>query len=184
MITVFNTKGGVGKTTLAFALAAIYELKYTTNDYSVVLDILDDVAYEPELNADDVDNGIIDLGGFITPSIMSILEKTSVLLIPVTNDLNAIAKTNFLLEELEKFHFKIIVVASNLRKDDYKSIKKKLDLPKGMPLVKIMNSTAFTKSLEQGQSIESIIQETPLLKHAYSKVTHQIQDLIEEIDSI
>ncbi len=183
MITVFSSKGGVGKTTIAYSLATIYSMPFYTNDYSVVLDILEDTVYNENLSVKDIKDGIVDLGGFITPNTLEILEESKVILVPVTNDLNALKKTNFLLEELKYLDSKIILIASNVKDKDYKEIKKNIEA-KHIPIRKIMNSTLFKRALKNGKTISNTISESPLLKHAYSKIQFQIQELIEEIESI
>jgi cellulose biosynthesis protein BcsQ len=183
MITIFSSKGGVGKTTIAYALASIYDIPYYTNDYSVVLDILEDTTYKENLSIKDIKNGIVDLGGFITSNTLEILENSDVIIVPVTNDLNALKKTDFLIKELKDLQSKIILVASNIKDKDYKEIRKSLKT-KNLRVCKVMNSTVFKRALKKGISISEAIGESPLLKHAYSKVQFQLQELIEEIESI
>ena len=72
-IAVINSKGGVGKTPLAFSLAKDFGLNLQTNDNSVVTQIYDKAVY---FNPCKITNDTIyDFGGFVASGVLSILKE-------------------------------------------------------------------------------------------------------------
>ena len=66
IITVYNTKGGVGKSPISALIGKELDYKIITNDDSVNEDYLSDIVeYQEKINIKDRNNVVVDLGGWI-----------------------------------------------------------------------------------------------------------------------
>lgn len=103
IITVFNPKGGVGKSPISALIAKELDYKILTNDDSTNEDyLLDIVEYQDKINIHNRDNIVIDLGGWIDDNTIQILKSSDVVLIPFNSKPNAVKRTIALISDLKE----------------------------------------------------------------------------------
>lgn len=103
IITVYNTKGGVGKSPISALIAKELDYKIITNDDSTNEDYLGDtVEYQEKININNRDNVVIDLGGWIDTDTIKILKSSDVVLVPFNSKPNSIKRTIILINDLKE----------------------------------------------------------------------------------
>lgn len=100
-ITVYNPKGGVGKSPISALIAKELDYKILTNDDSTNEDYLDIVEFQETINIKNRDNIVIDLGGWIDPNTLEILKSSDVVLVPFNSKPNAVKRTIALIKDLD-----------------------------------------------------------------------------------
>lgn len=103
IITVFNPKGGVGKSPISALISKELDYKILTNDDSVNEEYLaDKVEYQDKINIHNRDNIVIDLGGWIDDNTIQILKSSDVVLVPFNSKPNAVKRTIALINDLKE----------------------------------------------------------------------------------
>lgn len=119
IITVFNPKGGVGKSPISALIAKELDYKIITNDDSTNEDYLPNIVeYQDNINIKGRDNIVVDLGGWMDKKTLDLLKVSDVVLIPFNSKPNAIKRTILLIEELKNSN-----VSYNLIFTMYESIQ-------------------------------------------------------------
>lgn len=117
MVAIYSSKGGVGKTSLAFSLAQDLNLGIITNDKCATYRVLKEKVKYIE-GAMPIANALYDLGGFTTGYVLDVLNEADVVIIPVTPDFNALQRAVEIIDEIGES--KVLVVANMLdSKEDY-----------------------------------------------------------------
>lgn len=101
-ITVYNPKGGVGKSPISALIAKELDYKILTNDDSTNEDYLDIVEFQEKINIKNRNNIVVDLGGWIDSNTLDILKVSDVVLIPFNSKPNAIKRTIALIHDLKQ----------------------------------------------------------------------------------
>lgn len=102
IITVYNPKGGVGKSPISALIAKELDFRILTNDDSTNEDYLDIVEFQEKINIKNRDNIVVDLGGWIDENTLTILKASDVVLVPFNSKPNAIKRTISLIQDLKK----------------------------------------------------------------------------------
>lgn len=127
IITIYSNKGGVGKTPLSHQIAKELDYKIVTNDDSYIVD-LENAEYRSPITYDFDKNTIFDLGGWVEAELKNIFTASNLIIIPFTNDLSSIKKTNTLIKELNKAGFKTLnVLTKYTNKKDIEEVKDNID---------------------------------------------------------
>lgn len=122
VVSIYSTKGGVGKTSLANSLSRDMGLKYITNDLSVVVGNYNKASYHGK-TITLKQNTLYDFGGFKSEEALKIATQSDIVLIPVINDANAVMKALMALKELKEV-VNVYVIATMIdNKKDYTEIK-------------------------------------------------------------
>ena len=189
MITLYNIKGGVGKSSLAFQLAKHYSLPLYTNDiYSALAGIH---KIDPNDKKCELPDCVLDLGGFSDNRIASYVKQSDVIIIPTLYsklDLQSTVLTTRDIIEV-KPDAKIIIVINKTRYNDDKMInetKKTLEkyLPFDAQFITIRSSKCFYYSVNSGQSIFEIYNANKRNKKYYVNTINSVYELITEIDNL
>lgn len=149
IISVWNMKGGVGKTHLSLALAKDLNLKYYTNENNFLEDTT--------LLKDDTkiaDAAIFDFGGFVD-KIANYLKISDLIIVPTTRDKLALLKTYETLKIIESINKNIIIVVTknknHFQDETFKMLEK---INKNQYKTFLLNeSNIFQKSLEENVSV-------------------------------
>lgn len=180
MIVIYNPKGGVGKSNLAFSIAKDRKMPIITNDTSIISNVYKDTRYEDKKMPIE-DNTMYDLGGFKTRYITDIIDNANLVIIPVTADYNALLKG---LEVIKYVGYKkCLVIANMIETDkDLKEIKEVIKSEyKDIKILELKRSKAFKNGLENGKSVNDISSEG-LGKHNYKSLRKQYQKILEYIE--
>lgn len=182
-ITIFNLKGGQGKTTLSLALALQYGFFVVTNDeYSPLAKVLES-GKSKNLRAadtlpkvpDDV-SLIYDFGGRPDQRVLEAASRSDWVIIPIIFssplDMQTSIKTA---RELEKANHSILFVINRTQKGDFAAAAHILNQFFDYPLFEIKQSKAFIHMVNKQKSIEHLMHESTLFGYHYKKPLEQLQ---------
>lgn len=103
IITIYNPKGGVGKSPISALIAKELDYKILTNDDSINEDYMSDIVeYQEKIDIKNRDNIVIDLGGWIDDNTIKILKASDVVLVPFNSKPNAVKRTIGLINDLKQ----------------------------------------------------------------------------------
>jgi hypothetical protein len=194
MFSVFNIKGGVGKTAIAtnLALSMGYQL-FTNDEFGVVDRHIKNVikirfgeAFPKNLNRDS--RFVLDLGGFIDRSVKDALIKSSVILIPITFDQPTVEATLLkLVPAILPYNQNLIFIVNRAKKGEYENLlvkvhnyceKKNLN---SYPVFEIKESVSVGRILSVKKSVAEQMNENGLNRRHYAIVKAQFDHLIDHI---
>lgn len=184
-ITIFNLKGGQGKTTVSLALATLYGFYVVTNDeYSPIDEVLGDKkAYHLDEGEDlpevpESTNLIYDFGGRPDRRVIEAVSQSDFVIVPVFYksplDMQTTINT---IQELETHNSNILVVVNMTKGKMFDKAKATLEKFFSYPVFEIKESTAFIKMVEKKKSIKELMDESFLFGYHYKKPLEQIEEL-------
>lgn len=178
IISIASTKGGVGKTSLAFSLAKDLGYRYATNDMSVVLTKYKNARFYPNkipLYPDTV----YDFGGFENPHADEILRQSDIILLPTTNDLNSIMKS---LIFIKNFREKTILVFANMidNSNDAAMIREKIHehFP-NLAFTYLRRTKLLKNALESGMSATELYETNNHTQHLYKQAYGEYHKILK-----
>lgn len=180
IVTVFNKKGGVGKTSLALNLAKDLDFYLLSNDDSIIETTYEKAKIMEEIELIEGANIVYDLGGFVDKNINEIIKASNLIIIPTIADLNSLKRTLNSKKELEAVNSKIIIVANILKSNkDLEFINEfiKADFS-------IRESKIFQRSYITKQSVSEIYNESSFNKHIYRNIFKEYEALLNHIKSL
>jgi len=178
-ISVFNTKGGVGKSALSFSISKDLNYAMITNDDGLYKQLHPKYKYLQQMQL--VEDAVLDLGGFITKETLNILNGSDNVVIPLTIDYNSIHKALEVLNEVD--NSKCILVANMLESvEDFEEIKDVVQNRHRVLVYPLKKSKVFQRSLQTGMSITELYQKNGLSKHYYKSVYNQYKTILKAIN--
>jgi MinD-like ATPase involved in chromosome partitioning or flagellar assembly len=210
-LCVYSAKGGEGKTSIATNIVLDREYAIGTNEHFHLFDtfISDDrvLALEPNERFPEIPKEIdivFDLAGSISAlseSIVSALEQSDLVIVPVTNEVKAIYGGIGTLKEVLRFCPRILVVVTKLEKgrrdhfgkgewkksEAFLNVKKQINETQGLENIcclPLKFSKAFDAIFEKEKSIFQIMEDDPLARYNYSEVALQFNEIYNFIDGV
>lgn len=205
-LTIYNVKGGAGKTPLAVNIVLDNEWAIGTNEPYHVLDTfvpderLLSVPMEEEFPEipDDIDI-VFDLAGSISRhslSITSAVKQSDLVIVPIYNELKCLTAGVQTILEVAPFTENIIVVATKLQKkrgeifkdwsdsQDCRNVRKVVEemIKFPVPVLPLKFSTAFERIFEDEKSIRQLMQTDPLFARSFKDVSSQFDAIYEQIE--
>ena len=191
LITIFNLKGGTGKTSLAYSLVNDLDSYYITNDTynSVVSNVYDKVI--KELNKAIISDNIVvfDGGGFFDNDIKQVLQHSSKIIIPIEADINSLNSLTNFLEKLLKINNNIIFVINKI--ENNKTSLKDFEISKNFlikeykinekNIFKLSNSRIFKNIFEEEKGIKQLVNSSKINKYRYKKIYEEYKKILENI---
>ena len=178
IIAVASTKGGVGKTSIAFSLAKDLDYRYVTNDMSIVINRYKKAKYYPK-KIPLYENTVYDFGGFVDKNADEIMNEADIILLPTINDLNSIMKSQIL---IKAFKHKTILVFANMieNRRDYDTIK--TEIHKYFPnlaFTHLRRSKLLKNALETGKSATELFESSKQARYVYRHAYEEYKKILD-----
>lgn len=191
LVAVYNHKGGVGKSSLAYSIANDLEALYITNDpfNSVVTNIYDKTI--EELNDDVIANNtvIYDGGGFFDETTKDILKYSDLIIVPVEADLNSLKSLGSFLTELQKINNNIIYILNKIENTptaqrDYRAVREHLAQEFNINdnnIFKLPHSRIFKNIFDEEQGIKKLVNSSKINQHIYRNILPEYEAILSRI---
>lgn len=170
----YQTKGGVGKTTIAYTLAKYLRYKYITNDLSTAITHLNGQLYNQKIPLKE--NTIYDFGGFKNEFVEDLIKDIDIVFIPVINDANSVFRA---LEALKKVQDKKHILIANMieNEKDLIDIKKVIyyHFPK-TEIISIRKTKLFKNAMDSNLNVIDYIKQ--------SNIGHLFKSGLEDFNNL
>lgn len=189
-VTIYNFKGGTGKTSIACNLAMQLGWGVVTNDHYSPLERVLDEKHLLKLDDDDEDvpefpadyNIIFDWGGHVDQRAVEALEQSDKVLVPVLNDYLNLQVSLDAINEISGHNDNIAIIANQVGKEDLKEITKVMrKFFKDYPIFPIKRSKAFPSTFETRKSLKEVVEAGGLRAYSFMPVYKQFNQIVKFI---
>lgn len=180
VITFFNKKGGVGKTSLSYNVARDLGFYLISNDDSVIESSYEKRAIIMEkIKLVANQNVVYDLGGFVDNNITEILKASDIIIVPTIADINSLKRTVNSVKEVQKFNKNIIIIGNIIKGNQLDFISKYVNAK-----FSVRESKIFQTSLIEKKSIVDIVNESKLNQYRYRNVYKDYTELLNYLKDL
>ena len=186
LITIYNFKGGAGKTSCAMNIALTMDYGVVTNDiYSPIEEVFDNVLkVSPSEEFPDFPTDaevIFDLGGYIEARSITVLRNSKVVLVPTINEYSILQTTINSVAEIEEYNMNICLIANRTKRGDYEEIRQILSRFYKYPIFEVKESQSIPAIFKKKKSIKAMVEEGGLQKYHFQYLDRQFDKIIEFI---
>jgi len=177
-IAIYNTKGGVGKTSLSYNISKDLGYQYITNDISASM-LKMSKSRNIKTNIPLKENTLYDFGGFEDKEAFKIINEVDLVIVPTICDMNSLARTLSLLKKIK--HENVIVVGTMIdKKKDFQDIKKVVNhhFPK-IKVFQFRKTRLLRNAMEEGISAKQLFSKKKLYKEAFIEYNTILNQCLE-----
>ena len=187
-ITIFNQKGGVGKTMLATQIALYFDLKIIELDpYGILKSLMQDRVLKFGLRDkidENLDNVVFDFGGFDDLRLSQVAKQSDLVIIPFNPTLISLGGTLKSYYKVRDLNENILFIANGyLKKQDVKDAVEFLEenIKEHIDYFSIPYTRAVQTAENEIVSIIDLPKQGGLKRHTYSKIARIFENLMEVI---
>ncbi len=187
-ITVFNQKGGVGKTMLATQIALYFNLKIVELDpYGILKQLMPNKVIKLGLRdniSENIDDVVFDFGGFDDARLDKIATMSNLIIIPFNPTLVSLGGTLKSYYKVKDLNDNILLIANGyIKEQDVKDAIEFLEehIKESIEYFAIPFTRAVQTAENEIVSIIDLPKAGGLKKHTYSKIAKTFEELMEII---
>jgi hypothetical protein len=205
-LTVYSSKGGVGKTPISIMFAIDHGFAVGSNESSsdeedcYIKHMPDDMYLKQPMDEpfplipDDIDI-VFDMAGTMTKydhALVSAIKQSDVVIVPIWNNSGALGRGRDTLRALQGIAKRVIVVATKLQRDkpgidftetaDYKAVASAVaDVDETIKVLPLKFSTVYERVCGEFTTIHKLVKENKIVKRGQLESLTQIEKIYTEV---